>query len=58
MSSAALEREIRPYEARTPKSRALQAEAADVLPGGRARGTASFPPYPFFAEGGVPARLR
>ena len=52
MSSAALEREIQRYEARTPKSRALQAEAADVLPGGSSRGTAYFAPYPFFAEGG------
>jgi glutamate-1-semialdehyde 2,1-aminomutase len=52
MSSAALEREIRRYEARTPKSRALQAEAAQVLPGGSSRGTAYFAPYPFFAEGG------
>ncbi len=52
MPSAAQEREIRRYEARTPKSRALQAEAALVLPGGSSRGTAYFPPYPFFAEGG------
>jgi glutamate-1-semialdehyde 2,1-aminomutase len=52
MSSAALEREIQRYEARTPKSRALQAEAAAVLPGGSSRGTAYFAPYPFFAEGG------
>jgi glutamate-1-semialdehyde 2,1-aminomutase len=52
MSSAALDREIQRYEARTPKSRALQAEAADVLPGGSSRGTAYFAPYPFFAEGG------
>jgi glutamate-1-semialdehyde 2,1-aminomutase len=52
MSKPALEREIQRYVARTPKSRALQAEAAEVLPGGSSRGTAYFPPYPFFADGG------
>jgi glutamate-1-semialdehyde 2,1-aminomutase len=52
MPSAAFQREIERYEARTPKSRALQAEAIDVLPGGSSRGTAYFAPYPFFAEGG------
>ena len=52
MSSAAFEREIQRYLDRTPKSRELQAEAAGVLPGGSSRGTAYFPPYPFFAEGG------
>ncbi len=52
MPSPELEREIQRYLARTPKSRALQAEAAEVLPGGSSRGTAYFPPYPFFAEGG------
>src|SRR5262249_21339154 len=52
MANAALDREIERYLARTPKSRALQAEAADVLPGGSSRGTAYFPPYPFFAQGG------
>ena len=35
-----------------PKSRALQAEAEGVLPGGSSRGTAYFAPYPFFAEAG------
>lgn len=52
MASAALAREIERYVARTPKSRALQAEAAGVLPGGSSRGTAYFAPYPFFAEAG------
>ena len=52
MSSAAWEREVRQYVAKTPKSRALQAEAARVMPGGSSRGTAYFAPYPFFAEGG------
>jgi len=52
MPSAALEREIQRFLDRTPKSRQLQAEAAEVLPGGSSRGTAYFPPYPFFADGG------
>ncbi len=52
MPTAGLEREIQRYTARTPKSRALQAEAVHVLPGGSSRGTAYFAPYPFFAEGG------
>jgi glutamate-1-semialdehyde 2,1-aminomutase len=52
MSGTALEREIQRYLARTPKSRELQADAAQVLPGGSSRGTAYFAPYPFFAEGG------
>jgi glutamate-1-semialdehyde 2,1-aminomutase len=52
MTSGALAREIERYVARTPRSRALQAEAASVLPGGSSRGTAYFAPYPFFAEGG------
>jgi glutamate-1-semialdehyde 2,1-aminomutase len=52
MARAALEREIETYLARTPKSRALQAEAAGVLPGGSSRGTAYFAPYPFFAQAG------
>ena len=52
MTSTALEREIERYVAKTPKSRALQAEAERVLPGGSSRGTAHFAPYPFFAERG------
>src|SRR5262245_54682635 len=52
MARGALEREIETYLARTPKSRALQAEAAGVLPGGSSRGTAYFAPYPFFAQAG------
>jgi glutamate-1-semialdehyde 2,1-aminomutase len=52
MAGAALEREIERYLARTPKSRELQSEATGVLPGGSSRGTAYFPPYPFFAEAG------
>jgi glutamate-1-semialdehyde 2,1-aminomutase len=52
MTSRALAREIERYVAKTPKSRALQAEAEQVLPGGSSRGTAYFAPYPFFAEHG------
>jgi glutamate-1-semialdehyde 2,1-aminomutase len=52
MPSPALAREVRRYVARTPRSRALQAEAEGVLPGGSSRGTAHFAPYPFFAEAG------
>ena len=52
MPAPGLAREIERYVARTPKSRALQAEAEAVLPGGSSRGTAYFAPYPFFAEAG------
>jgi glutamate-1-semialdehyde 2,1-aminomutase len=52
MPAPGLEREIERYRQRTPKSRALQAEAEAVLPGGSSRGTAYFAPYPFFAEAG------
>ena len=52
MAAPGLVREIERYVERTPKSRALQREAEDVLPGGSSRGTAYFAPYPFFAEAG------
>jgi glutamate-1-semialdehyde 2,1-aminomutase len=52
MLGTAMEREVEQYVSRTPKSRALQAEAERVLPGGSSRGTAYFAPYPFFAEAG------
>jgi glutamate-1-semialdehyde 2,1-aminomutase len=52
MPAPGLEREVQRYVERTPRSRALQQEALDVLPGGSSRGTAYFPPYPFFAEAG------
>jgi len=52
MAAPGLAREIERYIERTPKSRALQREAEDVLPGGSSRGTAYFAPYPFFAEAG------
>ncbi len=44
MTSTAVAREIERYVAKTPKSRALQAEAEQVLPGGSSRGTAYFAP--------------
>src|SRR5262249_14120954 len=49
-TSTAVAREIERYIAKTPKSRALQAEAEQVLPGGSSRGPAYFSPYPFFAD--------
>lgn len=52
MPAPGIAREIERYQQRTPRSRALQAEAARVLPGGSSRGTAHFAPYPFFAEAG------
>ena len=52
MPASGLQREIDRYVARTARSRALQAEAEDVMPGGSSRGTAFFAPYPFFAQGG------
>ena len=52
MTSTALEREIERYVAKTPKSRALQAEAERVLPGGQLARDRVLRPYPFFAEHG------
>jgi glutamate-1-semialdehyde 2,1-aminomutase len=52
MTPTALAREIERYVAKTPRPRALQAEAERVLPGGSSRGTAYFAPYPFFADHG------
>jgi glutamate-1-semialdehyde 2,1-aminomutase len=52
MPAPGLMREIERYQARTPRSRALQTDAERVLPGGSSRGTAYFAPYPFFAERG------
>lgn len=52
MSAPGLTREIEFYEARTPRSRALQTEAERALPRGSSRGTAYFAPHPFFAERG------
>jgi glutamate-1-semialdehyde 2,1-aminomutase len=58
MPAPGLEREIARYLARTPRSRALQEEAAAVLPGGSSRGTAYFAPYPFFAASGEGHHVR
>jgi glutamate-1-semialdehyde 2,1-aminomutase len=52
MAVPGLAREVERYVARTPKSRALQREAEDVMPGGSSRGTAYFAPYPIFVEKG------
>ncbi len=38
------------YVESTPKSRHLQREAENYLPGGSSRGTAYFEPYPFFVD--------
>jgi glutamate-1-semialdehyde 2,1-aminomutase len=52
-----LEREIAAYEAGTPRSRALHAEASRVMPGGNSRTTTFFDPYPFALARGEGARL-
>ena len=52
MNEQQLEAEIQQYVASTPKSRQMQEEASQHLPGGSSRGTAYFAPYPFFADHG------
>ena len=47
-----LQREIDVYVSRNPKSRSLQDDAEQYLPGGSSRGTAYFGPYPHFVERG------
>ena len=47
-----LEGEIAAYVSRTTRSRALQEEAQQYLPGGSSRTTAFFDPYPFFVDRG------
>ncbi|MDP7533150.1 MAG: aminotransferase class III-fold pyridoxal phosphate-dependent enzyme, partial [SAR202 cluster bacterium] len=47
-----LQREIDVYVSRNPKSRSLQDDAEQYLPGGSSRGTAYFGPYPHFIERG------
>ena len=42
--------ELERYEASTPTSARMQAEAERYLPGGSSRGTAYFSPYPFFVN--------
>ncbi len=52
MTSEQLQREIDQFISNTPKSKKLQAEAADYLPGGSSRGTAYYDPYPTFVDHG------
>ena len=52
MDKAKLQREVDRYQARTPKSRQLQDEAARYLPGGSTRGAQYFDPYPIFVDRG------
>ena len=52
MESASHDVEVSRYVASTPKSKALQEEAAAYLPGGSSRGTQFFEPHPFFADRG------
>ena len=49
-AASQLRRETDRFIAATPKSEALQAEAARYLPGGSSRGTAYFAPYPTFVD--------
>ena len=50
MSAVQVQREVDEFVERTPKSKALQDEAAQYLPGGSSRGTAYFAPYPTFVD--------
>ena len=50
MPSAQLQREIEQYQTRTPKSKTLQEQATQYLPGGSSRGTSYFDPYPTFID--------
>ena len=52
MTLESLKRETERYVAGTPKSKALQEEAGQYLPGGSSRGTAYFSPYPTFVDRG------
>lgn len=49
-AASQLRRETDRFIAATPKSEALQSEAARYLPGGSSRGTAYFAPYPTFVD--------
>ena len=51
--SAELEQETARYEAAHPRSRELQTQAEQYLPGGSSRGVAYFEPYPFFVDRAV-----
>lgn len=50
MSEVQVQREVDEFVASTPKSKSLQDEAAQYLPGGSSRGTAYFAPYPTFVD--------
>ena len=50
MTTSRAEAEIQQFVASTPKSKSLQDEAAQYLPGGSSRGTAYFAPYPTFVD--------
>lgn len=52
MASQKLQREIDRFIASTPKSKTLQEDASQYLPGGSSRGTAYFDPYPTFVDHG------
>ena len=52
MSNSKLEHEIALYTARTPRSRTLQQQAEQYLPGGSSRTTVSFDPYPPYMDHG------
>ncbi|MDA1258880.1 MAG: aminotransferase class III-fold pyridoxal phosphate-dependent enzyme, partial [Chloroflexi bacterium] len=53
----ALKREIDTYIARTPRSQALNSEAARYLPGGDSRNSIYWPPYPAYIVGGDGTRI-
>lgn len=52
MTSEQLQHEVDQFVANTPKSKALQSEASEYLPGGSSRGTAFYAPYPTFVDHG------
>ncbi len=50
MTANKFDGEVRQFVASTPRSKALQGESAQYLPGGSSRGTAFFAPYPMFVD--------
>ncbi len=52
MTTESLRLETEKFVANTPKSKRLQEEASEYLPGGSSRGTAFFAPYPTFVDHG------
>ena len=55
---AALDAAIALYRAANPTSERLQAEAAQVMPGGNTRSVLFWPPFPLYMAGGEGCRLR